>query len=100
MTILIIIGTSLLSKGDAYSFKAIAKTVGYVITTLIVMMNVITSLLTHFQKCRNIEKSPFLTFSIFVKLLTTFDPEIFLWLAPTIILLNMATHVYASEEDG
>ena len=96
MAIFTFMGTSVLRQDDAYSFQVIAKTLESVIPTLIeasmktavepvvtTVMHVFADALPEVPEHRRIP--------VFDKLLSTLDPEIYLWLAPTLILSNMAT---------
>ena len=96
MAIFTFMGTSVLRQDDAYSFQVIAKTLESVIPTLIeASMNtavepVVTTVIHVFADALP-EVPEHRRIPIFDKLLTTLNPEIYLWLAPTLILSNMAT---------
>ena len=96
MAIFTFMGTSVLRQDDAYSFQVIAKTLESVIPTLIeASMNtavepVVTTVIHVFADALP-EVPEHRRIAIFDKLLTTLNPETYLWLAPTLILSNMAS---------
>lgn len=96
MAIFTFMGTSVLRQDDAYSFQVIAKTLESVIPTLIeasmktAVEPVVTTVIHVFADALP-EVPEHRRIPVFDKLLTTLDPEIYLWLAPTLILSNMAT---------
>jgi U3 small nucleolar RNA-associated protein 10 len=89
-------GTSVLRQDNAYSFQVIVKTLKSVIPTLIeasmetAVEPVVTTVIHVFADALP-EVPEHRRIPVFEKLLTTLDPEIYLWLAPTLILSNMAT---------
>jgi U3 small nucleolar RNA-associated protein 10 len=89
-------GTSVLRQDNAYSFQVIVKTLKSVIPTLIeasmetAVEPVVTTVIHVFADALP-EVPEHRRIPVFDKLLTTLDPEIYLWLAPTLILSNMAT---------
>lgn len=96
MAIFTFMGTSVLRQDDAYSFQVIAKTLESVIPALIeassrtavepavtAVVHVFADALPEVPEHRRLP--------VFDKLLTTLDPQVYLWLAPTLILSNMAT---------
>lgn len=96
MAIFTFMGTSVLRQDDAYSFQVIAKTLESVIPTLIeasmktAVEPVVTTVIHVFADALP-EVPEHRRIPVFEKLLSTLDPEIYLWLAPTLILSNMAT---------
>lgn len=96
MAIFTFMGTSVLRQDDAYSFQVIAKTLESVIPTLIeaskktAVEPVVTTVIHVFADALP-EVPEHRRIPVFDKLLTTLDPEVYLWLAPTLILSNMAT---------
>ena len=96
MEIFTFMGTSVLRQDDAYSFQVIAKTLESVIPTLIeaskktAVEPVVTTVVHVFADALP-EVPEHRRIAVFDKLMTTLDPEVYLWLAPTLILSNMAT---------
>ena len=111
MAIFTFMGSSVLRQDDAYSFQVIAKTLESVIPTLIeaskktAVEPVVTTVIHVFADALP-EVPEHRRIAVFDKLLTTLDPEVYLWLAPTLILSNMATQgprlgrVLTKEEQG
>ena len=105
MAIFTFLGTFVLRQDDAYSFQVIAKTLESVIPTLIeASMNtavepVVTTVISMFADALP-EVPEHRRIAIFDKLLTTLDPEIHLWLAPTLIPSNMASAQGGSCRQG
>jgi len=96
MEIFTFMGTSVLRQDDAYSFQVIAKTLESVIPTRMeaskktAVAPVVTTVIHVFADALP-EVPEHRRIAVFDKLLTTLDPEVYLWLAPTLILSNMAT---------